>query len=381
VTAGDLSIAVGGTATNPTVETGTLDEIAALHPPAGNWSNNSKKITALANGSGAQDAAAFGQIGTAVAVETARAEAAEEALAPLASPALTGTPTVNGQAILNYVGVFGTGTDGAVTLDGSTTYNGFSSLAGSTYTLTRDVQASGLTINNSVTLKTANFRVFCTGTITNNGTISNLGANAAGGTGGAAAASASLLSGRAGGNGGTGVSGAGGAGIGAPMGSAGGNGGTGVSGAAGAGGTASQTATVAANNILALPFAVIVGVINYQNLTTTQIGFGAGGGGGGSDVATNPGGGGGGGGGIIVLFAAAVVNNGTITAAGGNGAAGTGGNAGGGGGGAGGAILVYTLTAWTAGTTSVAGGTLGAGSGTGSGGNNGGAGLVLNSVI
>jgi hypothetical protein len=83
VTAGDLSIVVGGTAANPTVETGTLDEIAALHPPAGNWSNNSKKITALANGSGAQDAAAFGQIGTAVAVETARAEAAEALLVPL----------------------------------------------------------------------------------------------------------------------------------------------------------------------------------------------------------------------------------------------------------------------------------------------------------
>jgi hypothetical protein len=83
VTAGDLSIVVGGTATNPTIETGTLDEIATLHPPAGNWSNNSKKITALANGSGAQDAAAFGQIGTAVAVETARAEAAEALLVPL----------------------------------------------------------------------------------------------------------------------------------------------------------------------------------------------------------------------------------------------------------------------------------------------------------
>ena len=35
--------------------------IATQHPPAGNWSNNSHKITSLANGSGAQDAAAFGQ--------------------------------------------------------------------------------------------------------------------------------------------------------------------------------------------------------------------------------------------------------------------------------------------------------------------------------
>ena len=62
VTAGDTSIVVGGTSVNPTIETATLDVIAADHPPAANWSNNSHKITSLANGSSAQDAAAFGQI-------------------------------------------------------------------------------------------------------------------------------------------------------------------------------------------------------------------------------------------------------------------------------------------------------------------------------
>lgn len=62
VTAADTSIVVGGTAQNPTVRTNTLDVIAADHPPAADWSNNSHKITSLANGSGAQDAAAFGQI-------------------------------------------------------------------------------------------------------------------------------------------------------------------------------------------------------------------------------------------------------------------------------------------------------------------------------
>lgn len=66
VTAADTSIVVAGTATNPTVATGTLDVIAADHPPAANWSNNSHKITSLANGSAAQDAAAFGQIPTAL---------------------------------------------------------------------------------------------------------------------------------------------------------------------------------------------------------------------------------------------------------------------------------------------------------------------------
>lgn len=63
VSAADTSIVIGGSPTvTPTVATGTLDVIATQHPPAANWSNNSNKITSLANGSGAQDAAAFGQI-------------------------------------------------------------------------------------------------------------------------------------------------------------------------------------------------------------------------------------------------------------------------------------------------------------------------------
>lgn len=62
VTAGDTSIVVGGSGAAPTIETATLDVIAADHPAAADWSNNSHKITSLANGSNAQDAAAFGQI-------------------------------------------------------------------------------------------------------------------------------------------------------------------------------------------------------------------------------------------------------------------------------------------------------------------------------
>lgn len=64
VTAADTSVVVGGTGTNPTVRTNTLDVIAADHPPAANWSNNSHKITSLSNGSASSDAAAFGQIPT-----------------------------------------------------------------------------------------------------------------------------------------------------------------------------------------------------------------------------------------------------------------------------------------------------------------------------
>lgn len=62
VTAGDTSIVIGGTGSAPTIATATLDVIAADHPAAAAWSNNSKKITSLANGTAAQDAAAFGQI-------------------------------------------------------------------------------------------------------------------------------------------------------------------------------------------------------------------------------------------------------------------------------------------------------------------------------
>jgi hypothetical protein len=66
VTAGDTSIVIGGTGTNPTVETASLDVISADHATGGNVSMNSHKITNLTNGSAAQDAAAFGQIPTAL---------------------------------------------------------------------------------------------------------------------------------------------------------------------------------------------------------------------------------------------------------------------------------------------------------------------------
>lgn len=62
VTAGDTSVVVGGTAANPTVETADLATIAADHATSGNVALNSHKITGLANGTVASDAAAFGQI-------------------------------------------------------------------------------------------------------------------------------------------------------------------------------------------------------------------------------------------------------------------------------------------------------------------------------
>ena len=64
VSSADTSIVVTNPTTTPSLQVATLDVIATNDPPAANWSNNSKKITNLANGSGAQDAAAFGQIPT-----------------------------------------------------------------------------------------------------------------------------------------------------------------------------------------------------------------------------------------------------------------------------------------------------------------------------
>lgn len=66
VSSADTSIVVTTATTTPVLQIATLDVIAANRPPAANWSNNSKKITSLANGTAAQDAAAFGQIPTAL---------------------------------------------------------------------------------------------------------------------------------------------------------------------------------------------------------------------------------------------------------------------------------------------------------------------------
>ena len=278
-----------------------------------------------------------------------------------------------------HLGLFGTGNDSSLIFDGTTTIIGLVP-SSNTYTLTRDIHATSITINNGVTVKTGNNRIFCRGTITNNGTMTNNGNNASGSTAGAVNVSSSFGGGRAGGAGGTGTNGAGVAGTASIIGGAGGAGGAGTSGAAGAGGTTAITAANAQNNVFQTPIPALQGYV-ILSLSSGPLEFGAGGGGGGSDSSGNAGGGGGGGAGVIGFFAYAVVNNGTISAVGGNGGNAVGGNAGGGGGGAGGAILVYTLSAWTAGTANVTGGTAGNGAGTGSNGNAGGSGLVLNVVL
>jgi hypothetical protein len=281
-----------------------------------------------------------------------------------------------------YGGIFGTGADGSVTFDGTTTILGMVPSA-SVYTMTRDIQCTSITINNGVTLKPVGYRIFCRGTVTNNGTITVAGNAATAGAAGAATGSTSLGGGLAGGAGGTGVSGSGAApAVNASFGTAGGAGGAGTSGGAGNGGTAGVSNTIGQNNVLQTPYAILTGIYFYA-LTTRALSWGGAGGGGGSDASSNAGGGGGSSGGIVAILAFAVINNGTITVQGGNGANGTGGNAGGGGSGSGGLIVAYTLVAWTAGTLTVSAGTPGnkAGSGTGSNGNSGGVGLALNVVL
>ena len=96
VTATDASVVVAGTATDPTIATGTLNAIATAHPPTAAVALNAQKITGLANGSGAQDAAAFGQIPAALPPNgSATGDLTGSYPAPTikASVGLTGVPT------------------------------------------------------------------------------------------------------------------------------------------------------------------------------------------------------------------------------------------------------------------------------------------------
>src|SRR5215472_12581548 len=88
----------------------------------------------------------------------------------------------NAAAQVNAI-LYGDGSDGACTFDGTNTF-AFASKAGSVYTLTRDTYlGTGSMVNNGVTIKTAGFRVFCNGQLTVNsgGLIINDG-NAGSGT-------------------------------------------------------------------------------------------------------------------------------------------------------------------------------------------------------
>lgn len=274
-------------------------------------------------------------------------------------------------------GVLGDGSDGAATLNGSNTV-AWATLAGSVYTMTRDCDLTSLTISSGVTLVVAGYKILCTGTITNSGTISANGNSASSSTGAAALTSRTLATGAKGGNGAAGNGAAGNnssGGVGVGAGSAGGNGGTG---SAGAGGTTLTGLTYP----LRSPQAMLSGTISFAT-TTAALSGGSGGGGGGGD-GTSAGGGGGAGGSIVCIFCRTFLNQSgaTISATGGSGFSPTAGNAGGGGGGGGGLVIVYSINPWTqSGTITVTGGSGGTAHGTGTNGTAGANGNSLNVVL
>lgn len=144
------------------------------------------------------------------------------------------TKTAEGTVRANAgLGAYGTGADGAVTISSDTT-------------LSADMNYTNLTINSGKTLNTAGYIIRCTGTLTNNGTITDTTNKAAGGSGGSGV-SASLTTGSNANAGSAGtapaITGAGAGGAGGASGAGGGgasindvHGGTGGAGAAGGAG-------------------------------------------------------------------------------------------------------------------------------------------------
>jgi len=285
---------------------------------------------------------------------------------------------------------YGDGSDGAVTISGTTN-------------LTRDMYYDTLVVQSGGVLNTNQWKVFCKtsctidagGKIANNGGVGGAGSGATAGTAGGTTILGSLgqlQNGNAGSAGSTTNSGNAGSGgtvtigvIPGPFG-AGGKGGAGGTGTAGNAGAAGNVTTLldirSAADYLATMYAGGVTFIGYP-----LVGRGGGGSGGGGDAVNSGGGGGGSGGsgGQIRISALALTNNGTIEANAGNGgagAAGVAGNSGGGGGGAGGSGgLVATLSNTYSGSGTITvtlgtGGTAGAGTGTGVTGSNGGNGVA-----
>ena len=76
--------------------------------------------------------------------------------------------------------IYGDGSDGNITFDGTTDLNTFSSRVGTVYTLTRDLFGKNVVINSGVTVKGGGFRVFVSQELKNSGSL-----NADGGDGGA----------------------------------------------------------------------------------------------------------------------------------------------------------------------------------------------------
>lgn len=281
-------------------------------------------------------------------------------------------------AATKFIGIYGDGSDGSLTYDGSTTING-DAPAANVYTVNRDVWASAITINNGVTLVIGGHKIFCSGTLTNNGTIKHDGANASTITQGNGASTGTMGINTGGSNGGVGktvtATGASGAAISASS-LSGGTGGTGGNDGSGHNGGAGGVITMTTTTVTPPRAFPLVHILVSAGPFTG----GSGGGGGGVFSGSTSGAGGGGGGPLLICAKSIVNTSGSIHANGGNGSAASGTFAGGGGGGGGG--LVFLLyDSFTGNVATVTGGTHGNGAGGGSNGNDGGVGTIISLMM
>jgi hypothetical protein len=256
-------------------------------------------------------------------------------------------------------GIYGDGSDGAVTYAVNTT-------------LTRDVYATTLTVNAGVTLITAGYRLFAKTSIVNNGTIHNNGRTSGTSSGTSTGALGGVFDG--GQNGGSGGVGAGGAGVAATNAPQGDTATGGTGGAASAAGGVGGSTTSATYSDFRSSWLMVSG--QHFRLGITENVRGGPGGGGGSGNGVSAGAAGGGGGGIVLLCANSITNNGLIQARGGVGSNAVNANTGGGGGGGGGVAMVLTES-YSGALPDVSGGAAGTSNGTAGPATAGTAGIVI----
>lgn len=297
----------------------------------------------------------------------------------------------------------GAGSKGALVFDGTSTVAGlvpgtnnqYPQNGTATYLMTQDLDCTNITVNANVSLITQGWRIFWTGTFTNNGFVGSPGEKpngsgagtsiSAGFYGGGVAGGAAAVNTSANGSNGGASSNAARIWATVAAGNATGSGQGGSGGSAGAqtGGLGgSVTIGVTTDGTLTL-MNMMLGRVGSN--FSTQLSYGSGGGGGavGSYTSgTSGGGGGGSGGGITFMAGNILAGSGTFSVAGGaggpstdsGGATNPAGGGGGGGGGLGG--MVYNHNTGTC-TFTAAGGAGSAGVGGGNSGNNGAAGTWI----
>jgi hypothetical protein len=295
-----------------------------------------------------------------------------------------GAVTINTFSTSIFLGMFGDGADGDVTITAGTTL------------LSRDMMYNNLTIQNAGILKPRGFHIYVKGILTINAGGSIHDDGVAGGTGISGGTALSIVStgfGAASGAGGAGrtTTGPGNPGITSSNCSsnalnlqpAGGVGGGVTAPIVAGGGAGPAPGPTILQKWTSLPSMLSARLYNGSGTWNG----GSGGGGGGLDLSsggTGTSGNGGSGGGIVWIAAKSIVNNGSISAnggAGGNGVTVGLASAGGGSGGGGGLVGIWTTTATSLGTVTANAGAIGTGSGTAPGaavlGNSGCIGIII----